>query len=61
MHLLVILGLFTDRNDRFSYRFIYVNKGNPNPFIYLRAEKDTPFGRIQGEGAGGAHPPPPLG
>ena len=36
---------FTDRNDRFPYPFLYFNKLNPNPFIYLKPEKGTPFGQ----------------
>ena len=43
--LLALLGLFTDPNDRFPCPFIHVNKWNPYPFIYLKPEKDTPFGR----------------
>ena len=34
MHLLALFGLFTDRNDRFSY-----------PFIDLKPKIGTPFGR----------------
>ena len=36
---------FTDRNDRFPYPFLYFNKLNPNPFIYLKSEIGTPFGQ----------------
>ena len=39
------LGHFTDRNERFRYRFIHFNQWNPYPFIYLSPEKGTPFGR----------------
>ena len=45
MHLFAILGLFTDRIDRFSSQpFIYFNKWNPYHTIYLKPEKGTPFG-----------------
>ena len=33
------------QNVRFPQPFIYFNKCNPHPFIYLKAEKGTPFGR----------------
>ena len=36
---------FTLWNDRFLYPFIYLNLWNPYPFIYLKPEKGTPFGR----------------
>ena len=44
MHLLARLSLFTDRSDIFPNPFIYFNKWNPYHFIYLKAEKGTPFG-----------------
>ena len=34
---------FPNRNDSFPYPFIYFNKWNPNPSIYLKPENDTPF------------------
>ena len=34
MHLLILLGLFTDQIERIAY-----------PFIYLKPEEGTPFGR----------------
>ena len=39
LHLLALLGLFTDRNDRFPYPFIYFNKWFPHSFTYLKPEK----------------------
>ena len=44
-HLLALLNLFTDRNDRFPYPFICFNNWNPDPFIYLKPEQGTPFER----------------
>ena len=38
---LVLLGLFTDRNDAFSYPFIYFSYS----FVYLKPKKGTPFAR----------------
>ena len=37
-HLLALLGLSTDRQDKFPYSFIYFNKWDPFPFIYLKPE-----------------------
>ena len=37
-HLLALLGLSTDRQDKFPYPFIYFNKWDPFPFIYLKPE-----------------------
>ena len=46
MHLWALLGLFTDRNWQISrYPFLYFNKWNFYPFIYLTPVKDSPFGR----------------
>ena len=47
MHLLALLGLFSDRNDVFRYPFIYFNYSNPQ-------------WRIQTFrwGGGGSHPDP---
>ena len=42
---LALLGPFTDPNDRFLYPFIYFSEWNPYPFLYLKPEKGTPFGR----------------
>ena len=44
LHLLALLGSFTDLNDRFPYPSIYFNQWNPYPFTYLKPEKGTPFG-----------------
>ena len=38
-------GPFYDRNDRFSYPSMYLDFWDPYPFIYLKPEKGTPFGR----------------
>ena len=35
IHLLALLILFTYQNVRFPQPFIYFNKCNPHPFIYL--------------------------
>ena len=43
MHLSAILGPFTDWNDTFPNPFMYHNKWNPFPFIYLRPAKLYPF------------------
>ena len=43
MNLLALWTIFTDRNDRFPYPFIYFNKWNPYPFIHLKPEKGGPF------------------
>ena len=45
LHLLTLLifGLFKDQNDTFSYRFVFLNKGNPNIFTYLKPLKGTPL------------------
>ena len=32
------------RNGSFPYPFIYFNKWNPNPLVYLKPENGTPFG-----------------
>ena len=45
MHLLALLGFFEDWNDRLPYHFMHFNLWNPYPFIYLKPEKGTPFGR----------------
>ena len=45
MHLLVLLGLLQTEMTDFPTRFIYFNKWNPYPFIYLKPGKGTPFGR----------------
>ena len=45
IHLLALLGPFTDPNYRFSYPFVYFKELNPYSFVYLRPEKGTPFGR----------------
>lgn len=45
MHLLGLLDLYTDRDNRFPHPFKHFNKLNPYPFMYLMPEKDTPFGR----------------
>ena len=37
-HLLALLGLSTDRHDKFPYPFIFFNKWDPFPFIYLKPE-----------------------
>ena len=42
--LLALLGLFTDRNDKFANPFMAFNKWDSYPFIYLKPEKGTPFG-----------------
>ena len=34
-----------DSKERFPIPFMYFNELNPYPFIHLRLEKDTPFGR----------------
>ena len=39
MHLLALLGLFTDQNERFSYPFIFFSQWNPYPFKNLKLEK----------------------
>ena len=42
MHiLLAVLGPFRDRNDRFSYPFLYFNQWNFHPFIYLKLSGRT--------------------
>ena len=46
MHLLALLSIFTDQNDRFpdtSYTLIICEI--PNLFKYLKPEKGTAFGR----------------
>ena len=55
MHLLALLDpLFTDRNDRSPYPFIYFNKWNPYPFISLTwSLRKVPI-------SGGASPYRPL-
>jgi len=42
LHLLGLLGLYTDRDNRFPHPFKHFNKLNPYPFMYLMPEKDTP-------------------
>ena len=42
---LVLLGLFTDQNDSFSYPFIYYSYWNFYFFKYLKPKKGTPFAR----------------
>ena len=54
MHLIALLGLFTDRKDRFRYHFIYFNKWNPYPFIRTWSLKMSPHF------PGGASPYRPL-
>ena len=39
MHLLALLGLFTDRNDKFPYSFIYILQ-----LMKFLSEKGIPFG-----------------
>ena len=59
--MLALLGPFTDPNDRFPNPFIYFNWWNPYPFIYLKPEKDTPFGRsLQVQAIIGNTPPPGI-
>ena len=48
MHLLALLGLFTDRNDRLSHHFIQFNKWNPRPRAVARFF-------CKGWGGGGVH------
>ena len=43
IHLLALLGPFTDPNDRFPYPSIYFNKWNPWPFHIPEAWKRNPF------------------
>ena len=65
MHLLALLGLFTDRNDTFPHPFI--NQENPFSFIYLKPEKDTPSGlsltvyAVTGQYSYAPRSPPPRG
>ena len=48
LDLLPILGLFRDRNDKFTYTpgpLTYFNLWNPYPFKYLKPDIGTPSGR----------------
>jgi len=47
MHLLALLGIFTDQNDRFLYPFIILQLQlcSKIPTLSLKPKKGTPFGR----------------
>ena len=57
MYLLALLGLFTGRNDRFSYPFMYFNL-SPNPFITPWSLKKVPLLRLPVWAIIGSTPPP---
>ena len=59
MHLSALLGVFTDRSDSFPYPFIYFNKWNSYPFLYLKPEKGSPFPESPRIGLYREYPPPP--
>ena len=45
MHLLALLGLLTDRNDRFPYLLIYFNQGNHYSLSYTANLQKVPLSR----------------
>ena len=45
MHLLALLGLLTDRNERFPYLFIYFNQGNHYSLSYTANLQKVPLSR----------------
>ena len=43
MHLLALLGLFTDQDDKISHPFINVTQWNPYPFLVYTKTVDSVF------------------
>ena len=58
IHLLTLLGLFINQNDRFPYPFIYFETmWNHYPFIYLNPEKRVHSYWVEPSCIGGTLPP----
>ena len=48
IHVVILLGLFTDRFDRFPFPFIYSQTSEiPHPLIYLKLEKGTEYSSVK--------------